>query len=258
MDDGSGLDENEVKTESIVSYPFLWRSFSARRGRGAARNEGIKTTSGEIIVFLDSDMEVCNGFLEAHLKSHNEHPHIAAIGKIIWPEGGSFLRYIGTRGVAKLKNNSTVPPWYFTTGNTSIERNDLSTNSPFDETLPGWGGEDIDLGMRLHAAGVKFTFTPEAVTFHNFDGDLGTHIHRTYLYGVNTLPVLVSRYPEVMKITKLHLLESVLWRLLVKKPFFYFILFFTYILDALPLPLKIFDYLTFAAYSRGWMAGKQK
>lgn len=257
VDDGSGLDENEIRTESSMSYPLIWRSFVTQRGRSAARNEGIKSTSGEIIVFLDSDMEARNGFLEAHLKSHREHPHTLAIGKIIWPKGGSFLRYVGTRGVTKLKGDNTVPPWYFTTNNASIERNDLSTNSPFDETLTKWGGEDLDLGMKLYAAGVKFTFAPDAVTFHNFDVDLRTHVTRTYLYGCNTLPVLVSRYPEILRITKLHLLESVMWRFLVKKPIFYPILFFTNIFDALPLPAKLFDYLTFAAYARGWMERKQ-
>ena len=257
INDGSGLDENKIRTESDVSYPFIWRSFDTPRGRSSARNEGIKSTTGEIIVFLDSDMTARNGFLEAHLKSHRKHPHTASIGKIIWPKGGSFLRYISTRGVAKLKSDSSVPPWYFTTGNASIERNDLPTDSPFDETLPGWGGEDLDLGMKLHDAGVKFTFAPEAISFHNFDGNLRTHINRTYLFGLNTLPILVSRHPEILGITKLYLLKSAMLRFLIKKPVFYPILFFTNIFNALPIPVKVFDYLTFAAYARGWMKGKQ-
>jgi len=257
IDDGSGLDENKIRTESDVSYTLIWRSFDTPRGRSAARNEGIKSTSGEIIVFLDSDMNVRNGFLEAHLKSHRKHSHTASIGKTIWPSGGSFLRYIGTRGVAKLKSNNPVPPWYFTTGNASIERKYLSTDSPFDETLPGWGGEDLDLGMKLHAAGIKFTFAPEAISFHNFNGNISTHIKRIYLYGLNTLPVLVSRYPEIIGITKLYLLKSIMWRFFIKKPVFYPILFFTNIFNALPIPAKVFDYLTFAAYARGWMERKQ-
>ena len=73
IDDGSGLDEKEIREKSGVSYQLIWGSFDTSKGSGGARNEGIRSTSGEIIVFLDSDMEACSGFLEAHLKSHSEH-----------------------------------------------------------------------------------------------------------------------------------------------------------------------------------------
>ena len=55
-----------------------------------------------------------------------------------------------------------VLPWYFPTGNSSIERSDLPGNNPFDETLPGWGGEDLDFAMKLKAAGVSFIYAPKA------------------------------------------------------------------------------------------------
>ena len=257
IDDGSGLDENDVRMKSDVSYPLIWRSFDIQKGRAAARNEGISSTTGEIIVFLDSDMEPLDGFLEAHLKSHLKHPHTAAIGRIIWPEGGSFFKYVGARGVNKLKESYHVPPWYFVTGNVSIERKDLTSISPFDETLPGWGGEDLDLGMRLNEAGITFTFTHEAQSYHNFNGNLKTHIDRTFSYGCNTLPILIDRYPEISRITKIHLLDSVIWRFFINKLVFNAILFFTSVFEALPLPAILYDYLTFAAYARGWLKGKQ-
>ncbi len=257
IDDGSSLDENEIRMITDVSYPLIWRSFDTSRGRSAARNEGIHSTSGDIIVFIDSDMETADGFLDAHLKSHRDHPHTAVIGCIKWPEGGSFFRYIGTRGVYKLKEKDRVPPWYFVTGNASIERSDLPSQNPFDETLPGWGGEDLDLGMKLHAGGIIFMYAGEAISCHNFDGDLRTHIDRTFSYGFNTLPVLADRYPEILKITKLNLLDSFLLRFLVQKIFFYPVLLSAIVLDKLPLPAILYDYLTFAAYARGWLKGKK-
>ena len=257
IDDGSGLDENEIRMMSDVSYRLIWRSFDMPRGRSAARNEGIHSTSGEIIVFLDSDMETAHGFLEIHLKSHRNHPHTAVIGCIKWPDGGSFFRYIGTRGVSKLKEKDHVPPWYFVTGNASIERSDLPSQNPFDETLPGWGGEDLDLGMKLHAAGITFMYAGEAISIHHFDGDLRTHVDRTFSYGFNTLPILADRYPEIPKITKLNLLDSFLWRFLIRKIIFYPVLLFAIVFDKLPLPAILYDYLTFAAYAQGWQKGKQ-
>jgi glycosyltransferase involved in cell wall biosynthesis len=258
VDDGSGLNETDIREKAGVSYPLIWCSFETPRGRAAARNEGIRSTSGEIIVFLDSDMEAHNSFLESHLISHRKYPRTTTIGRIEWPKGGSFLRYIGTRGVAKLKPGESVPPKYFVTGNTSIERRDLPAESPFDISFRHWGGEDFDLGMKLAASGIRFMYEPSAVSYHHFDSDLRTHLTRTYLYGGKTLPVLTERYPEIIRLTSLHVLDSFLWRFLVKKTIFYSILFLTNILDALPLPMQVFDYLTFAAYARGWLEGKRR
>ncbi len=257
IDDGSGLSENEIRSKSNVSYPLIWRSFPAPKGRSAARNEGIRSTSGEIIVFLDSDMESRKGFLEAHLNIHRKYTRSAAVGRILWPEGGSFLRYIGTRGATKLNSGDTVPPWYFVTGNASIERNNLPSQEPFDETIPGWGGEDLDLGIRLRSSGVTFNFTPEAISYHNFDGDLKSHINRTFLYGRNSLPILTDRYPEILRITKLYLLDSFSGRIFVNNILSYMVFVFASVFDKFPLPSFVFDYLTFAAYARGWLEGKK-
>ncbi|MFC1692405.1 glycosyltransferase family 2 protein [Candidatus Latescibacterota bacterium] len=258
VDDGSGLDSERVLAAAAPRYPLIWRSFNSVKGRSAARNKGISSTSGDIIVFLDSDMEVGKGFIRAHIESHREHPRTAVIGSITWPKKGSFLRYIGSRGVAKLKPGNPLPPWYFITGNASVERKDLPSHDPFDETLPGWGGEDLDLGLKLHAAGMKFRHAPDAVAYHNFDGSLTEHIRRTELYGRDTLPVLVNRHPELKTTLKLDLLDSIAGRAAVHDLFFFPALWKVRILDSFPLPLFLYDYLTFAAYARGWLKRKCK
>ncbi len=257
VDDGSGLDENSVRQRVSPKYPLKWRSFTSVIGRSTARNEGIRSTTGDIIVFLDSDMETREGFIFAHIKSHREHPRTAVIGKVIWPKGGSFLRYIGSRGVKKLRHGETVQPWYYSTGNSSVRRCDLPGDNVFDETLQGWGGEDLDLGLKLHAAGLDFMYVPEALSYHNYDGDLSGHLHRTELYGRNTLPVLVERYPGLEKILRLDLMNSIVWRMVVHKKFFTSVARAANILDSFPLPALVFDYLTFAAYSRGWLMGRK-
>jgi len=257
VDDGSGLDGDSVRMQIAAGESFIWRSFKKPRGRSAARNKGIRSTSGDIIVFLDSDMEVREGFLRAHLLSHKRNPHTAVIGKIEWPKGGSFFRYIGSRGVAKLSPGETVPPWYFVTGNASVERRDLPGEKAFNENFPGWGGEDLELGLRLQTAGVGFAYEPDAAACHNFSGTLAGHIDRTARYGEGALPVLVKRYPELERILRLDLLKSPIWRLAVRQPISAPVLWAARILDPLPLPNGLFDYLTFGAYARGWMKAQK-
>jgi len=255
VDDGSGLDEEAVRKSVDPDYPLTWRSFPEVRGRAAARNESIASTAGDIVVFLDSDMEVHPGFVAAHLDVHSRYPGSAVIGRIIWPDGGSYLRYIGTRGVTKLRPGEYTPPWYFVTGNASVRRADLPAVRQFDESLPGWGGEDLDLGMRLGQRGIMFKYASEAVSFHHFDGDLAGHVARMERYGKDTVPVLVGRYPALMGVLKLDMLKSPFWRFIVRLNVASFVQKIVGMTDRLPLPDAVFDYITFAAYARGWMEG---
>ena len=255
VDDGSSIDEGYVRDSVHATFTLIWRAFRSNRGRSAARNEGVKATTGDIVVFLDSDMEAQRGFLDTHLHWHENHPHTAAIGAIIWPKGGGFLRYIGSRGVHKLACGDPAPPWYFVTGNASIRRSDLSGEQPFDEGLGGWGGEDQDLGMRLHAAGIRFAHVPDAETYHHFEGTLDEHIRRTALYGKNSLPELVRRYPALRKAVRLDILDTAAGRIGVSGPVYSTLYSFARLADRMPLPAKLYDYLTFAAYARGWLDG---
>ena len=202
-------------------------------------------------------MEARPGFLRIHLETHRASPRTAVTGKIVWPRGGGFLRYIGSRGAAKLTPGQALPPWYFVTGNASVRRADLPSDAPFDQSIPGWGGEDLALGMELANAGVRFAHQPGAVSFHHFDGDLNGHVNRTYEYGRRSIPVLMERYPELMRILHLEKLDSPAWRFLVSAPVFQTLYWGTRLLDRIPLPAKLYDYLTFAAYARGFLATKK-
>jgi glycosyltransferase involved in cell wall biosynthesis len=256
VDDGSGLDEDSVRQRMGSSCPLVWTAFDAPRGRSAARNAGIRASSGRLVVLLDSDMEVQPGFLAAHAAFHQTHPRMAAVGTIIWPRGGSFRRYIGSRGVAKLKSGDHVPPWYFVTGNASLERTDLPPDELFDETLTGWGGEDLDLGMRLARSGIGFGVVGNAKAFHHFEGTLAEHLHRTRSYGMTALPVLTKRYPELLTVTRLDRLASPVIRFMIHSVPFHMAALLANLFDPLPIPDMFFDYLTFAAYARGWRGNK--
>ena len=53
-----------------------------------------------------------------------------------------------------------------TTANMGVRKADVERVGMFDDGFTGWGLEDTDLSYRLHKAGLRFTFVPAAVNYH--------------------------------------------------------------------------------------------
>src|SRR4051794_34395208 len=49
-------------------------SHNERRGANAARNTGLRETSGELVVFVDDDVEAPPGWLRSYLDGARRHP----------------------------------------------------------------------------------------------------------------------------------------------------------------------------------------
>ena len=121
----------------------------------------------------------------------------------------------------------------------------------------GWGGEDQDLGMRLFSSGIRFINASDAVSRHLLEGTLSEHVQRTALYGEHTVPVLVERHPELHSALHLDFLGTVRGKLAVNSVVFHFLYILARMFDPLSPPMKLYDYLTFTAYARGWLKGKR-
>lgn len=179
------------------------------RGRAAARNAGIAAAGGDVVVFLDSDMEVDPGFLAAHAAVHRE-ADVVALGDIrTAPEiaHGAFAEYIDSRGVKKVRDGEEIPWRYFMTGNSSVSAALLARAGGFDEEFREYGGEDTEMGYRLGARGGTFRFARGAVSHHL---DLNTVPHmaqRLRRYGERMLPILVRKVPSAREDLGLYLVE---------------------------------------------------
>lgn len=76
VDDGSTDRTAEVVTHSNVRC-FRYRE---PRGLNAARNTGVRMTSGPVIAFLDDDVELPPGWLRALVEGAERHPEADAFG----------------------------------------------------------------------------------------------------------------------------------------------------------------------------------
>ncbi len=134
-------------------------------GPAQGRNRGVEAARGEVIVFIDSDLVVGSDFLLSHARGLDQD----------WRRGGNRLSFtygavINTADFAnptgerhKLRDLSWA---YFATGNVAIERSLLERAGLFDPAFQLYGWEDLELGERLRALGVRLVRCPAALGYH--------------------------------------------------------------------------------------------
>jgi glycosyltransferase involved in cell wall biosynthesis len=131
----------------------------ANGGLARGRNAGIARARGERIIFIDDDILPTPVFVAEHLRAHERRPDAIVRGAVINTE--SFERLpTPTWTLANYSAN------FFWTSNVSVPLQTLKRVGNFTESFREYGWEDIELGLRLRAAGVKGVFNRFAVAFH--------------------------------------------------------------------------------------------
>ncbi|MBO9999104.1 MAG: glycosyltransferase family 2 protein [Cyanobacteria bacterium SID2] len=165
VDDGSTDGTWEWLLEYARDVDYL-RSFrQENQGPAAARNLGVERSIGDTIVFIDSDLVVTATFLQSHAdrlakaRQRLGHDRIFTYGAVI----NTCNFDDPTREPYKLTDFSAA---YFATGNVAISRQLLDRAGPFDTQFRQYGWEDLELGVRLKALGVRLIKCPEAAGYH--------------------------------------------------------------------------------------------
>lgn len=158
VDDGSTDGTGEMVNSLQVPYSLVYLK-QERGGPAKARNRAIEAASGELCIFIDSDIVVVSEFIEAHVMAHRRRPKVVANGPVIHTSD------IDNPSSAQMKITD-VSRAFFATGNTSVEKRYLVEAGMFDEDFIEYGWEDLELGHRLKKLGLKAVKVPEAKGFH--------------------------------------------------------------------------------------------
>ncbi len=203
VDDGSTDDTPAFLAGYRPRHGFEAVRVEANRGRAAARNRGLERAEGEVVVFLDDDMELVPGFLAAHRALHEAGPGTAGIGNVVnHPEvvTAPVDRYMSTRGAQKIRDSGPLPWKYFSTNNSSVRREDLQAVGGFDENFVTYGFEDLELAWRLERErGLGFRFVEGARSFHIHPHSLAEVLEKKTLCGMSSLPYLFNKHPETRR-----------------------------------------------------------
>jgi glycosyltransferase involved in cell wall biosynthesis len=125
--------------------------------RGAARNRGIEAALGQVVVFVDDDVWLPEGFLAAHAHAHRGVLPLAVSGPIL------NVPSYAVRPKPAPFNYSAA---FFCTCNVSAPRAALLAVAGFDERFDLYGWEDTELGLRLRRSGIQRGFAWDAYLYH--------------------------------------------------------------------------------------------
>lgn len=157
--DGTGEVVDAIAARSRV--PIRHIRLSERQGPARARNAALEMATGELVVFVDSDVIVVDSFFQAHLEAHDRAgPRALVLGPVITvPSVEAAMR----APRARIWDLSTNP---LDTANASVRREHLLAVGAFDSGFEGMGWQDIDLGLRLLQHGLVRTRAKGAVGYH--------------------------------------------------------------------------------------------
>jgi GT2 family glycosyltransferase len=188
VDNGSSDDSLAIAARVAPEARIIRNS--ANRGVAAARNQGVAASTGEYVLFLDSDAEMTPGSLDAMVRFLEAHPRVAVVGpRLVSPDGkaqsscrrfptvpGKLLRLLPFEWRRRI-------PWVVHeemldgawSGPTAVDyvigacqlvrRDALTTLGGLDDRM-FYGPEDVDFCLRVWRTGREVYYLPDAVVVH--------------------------------------------------------------------------------------------
>lgn len=146
---------------------------SPARSLPAGRNEGVEASTAAVLLFLDDDVRLFDGCIEAHLTAYTDPAVGGVVGRIeervVRPNVPHTANRLDAGGRLKtnLEGHERCRIDTLKGCNMSFRRSALDDAGPFD---PGFAGtaflEDADLSTRVAAAGWQLWFEPAAALRH--------------------------------------------------------------------------------------------
>ena len=149
-DNGSTDATPDIVRQRAASYPVDLRvvDASARRGVGPARNAGARASRGAVLLFCDVDDEVMPGWVDGAWNALRQFDLVGGPNHELREPRDPQAPVVNPNtlwGRGEVKSAQGC--------NFGVRRDSFFCIGGFDESLPPYGCEDVDYGIRLHEAG---------------------------------------------------------------------------------------------------------
>jgi len=161
------------------NYPLLRLIINEKnQGFSASCNKGITIAGKELLLLLNTDIELNNNFFESQFKYFDLPDTFGVMSKIIGAKDGEtqdtarFLKYSGFKIKANnfyhLENEDILTPTAYLSGaNALIDAKKLKDIGGFDEIFSPFYCEDFELGLRAWRLGWKCYYDPKSYCIHD-------------------------------------------------------------------------------------------
>ena len=163
-------DTDEVVQRQEFTVPLRLVHRRDTPGVAAARNAGAAQALGEYLLFLDDDILVEPDFLQRHTDALAAHPGCWIMGQLKnlpEQERTPFGRFRRTLFAYDPPDSPLKESHGMTGQSISMPRTDFERLGGFDESFSIPSVEDLDLGMRANAQGIKILYAPAIMAVHN-------------------------------------------------------------------------------------------
>lgn len=200
-----GTSDDTVQAVSGHASPFALRTIAqSHRGLAATRNAGARAASGNVVLFLDDDMEPAPALVAGHLARHDAPDVLGVVGAapiVVPPDASPIVRYRARGFARKLDRLATRPDGLAFNdvygGNFSLRRSTLLSAGGYDERFVAYGHEDYELAMRLARAGGRFVYSPGALA-HQYYGKTLRGLAADVESEGRTAVLFARAHPEVL------------------------------------------------------------
>ena len=180
-------------------------------GPAAARNSGVSRAGAPIIVFTDSDCAPQPDWLEKMIGPLETDPKVTAVkGAYLTRQKQIAARFVQREYEDKydlLKKRKNID--FIDTYSAAFRRDIFLQFNGYDTSFKVACAEDVELSYRMHNAGHKMIFAPQALVYHFHPETLAAYFRKKYKFAywrmlaVRKNPnkmVSDSHTPQVMKL----------------------------------------------------------
>lgn len=165
VDDASTDGTEEMVRAKKATCRIRYERQAKTMGNGAAKNRGVYSAEGEVIIFIDSDAYAPPWYVREYMKTHEAHPNSIVDGPAISIHDDRLvsdppLNTFGVRALAALDFFGQP----FVNANASCLREDFIKIGGFDENFKKW--QDLELYQRLMELGLKRFRNRNAYVLH--------------------------------------------------------------------------------------------
>lgn len=193
VDDGSSDGTDDAVTIWAAGTGLQLACLTQRNaGPAVARNRGAEAARGDVVIFIDNDIEVPPAFVRDHLRALASHPDCWMVGRIVHPSDMRTTPFGRYRDDLWERFHVAHPPGRIsetrgmTAANLSVPRRDFLRLGGFDPSFTIASCEDWELGLRARRHGIRVLYHPGIVVVHNdWAGSLRRFCERQRLYSIS-------------------------------------------------------------------------